>query len=161
MIRILLLLIVTSCAHKLFVPKAMLFPYGIYQHQVSLDVDGKNQSFSGVNRWSKTDLTVVALGPFDATLLRYKEDFVKYKKEIYIDRNFIPLSDEQAKLYLSVLRDIYSSDFSNCTKTLCRKTFYGQEFLFDLDAEKKVTNIRFSRGKIKINVAVESYEAIL
>jgi hypothetical protein len=139
----------------------MLFPYGTYQHQVKLEVQGRTYQFPGLNRWTKEDLSLVALGAFDVTLLKYQETFKNNKKEIYLDKTFIPLNEEKALMYLSIVKDLYSLDHSICQKKLCRKSFYGQEFLMDLSDTGEVSQIRLSRGEMKITIEVMSYEKIL
>lgn len=159
MMRWLLLLILTSCAYQSRVyPK--LFPYGIYQHEVTVTADKKSMTFPGVNRWTSTDLTVVALGAFDTTLLKYKETFANGKKEIFLDKNFIPISDEKAMMYLSLIRKLYELDRSICERKLCHKSIYGQDFWFDLNDAGEVSTIRMSRDEAKIKIQVVGYEKI-
>jgi hypothetical protein len=159
MMRLLVLLILTSCAYQSRVyPK--LFPYGTYQHEVTITADKKSMTFPGVNLWTPDDLTVVALGAFDTTLLKYKETFANGKKEIFVDRNFIPLSDEKAKMYLSIIRKLYELDRSICERKTCRKSIYGQEFIFDLNEAEDVSSIRVLRDETKITIKVVGYEKL-
>lgn len=154
----LIFLLLASCAFKPKPPKPKLFPFGTYQHLVTVDVKGQKFQFPGMNQWTQTHLLVVALGAFDMTVMRYKESFKPTKKEIFIDHNVIPLSDEKMLLYLSILKDIYSLDHSICKEKLCRDSFYGQDFYFDLDENGAVKSIRATRENVKLNVEVVSYE---
>lgn len=159
MIKYLVLsLLIFSCAQK--PPAEKLFPYGLYHHQVSLNVKGSAHNFTGVNKWTPEQLTLVALGAFDVTLIKYSEDLVTFKQEIYVDPNFLPLTDEKAKAYLAFMKNFYSLDRSICKDKVCRKSFYGMEFFIHLNDAKAVKDIKFERGDVKVNIQVVGYEKI-
>jgi hypothetical protein len=159
MIRYLIMAIVlVSCAQK--PPAERLFPFGVYHHQVSLNVKGSKHNFSGVNKWTKEQLTLIALGAFDVTLIRYSDDIVNNKQEVYVDKNFLPLTDEKAKSYLSYMKNFYSLDRSICSGKVCQKSFFGMDLLFHLNAANQVEHIKFKRGDMKVDIQVVGYEKI-
>ncbi|MBA2405529.1 MAG: hypothetical protein H0V66_12205 [Bdellovibrionales bacterium] len=154
----LLSLILLSCTSG--PPAEKLFPFGVYHHQVALDVKGNKHNFTGVNKWSRDQLTLTALGAFDVTLIKFTDDLVNNKQQVYVDRNFLPLTDEKAKSYLSYLKNFYSLDRSICQGKVCRKNFYGMEFLFDLNNLNQVERIKFTRDDVKVDIEVVGYEKI-
>lgn len=148
-----------SCASK--PPEEKLFPFGIYHHQVSLERSGRLYKFTGVNKWDKEQISLVALGPFDSTLLRYTEDLNNHKQELFSNYDFLPISDEKAKFYLSYVKNIYSLDRSSCQYKICRKSLNGFEFIFMLDELNQVEYIKFQQGDFKIDIQVVDFEKIL
>lgn len=153
---LILSLLLFSCTSK--PPGEKLFPYGVYHHEVALDVKGQSHNFMGVNKWTHDELTMVALGSFDVTLIKYFENLKSNKQEVYVNKNFLPLSDEKAKTYLGFLKKLYALDRSICDGKKCRESFFGQEFFFDLNDTNQVESIKFERGDVKVNVKVVGFE---
>ena len=158
MIRFLVLLFLfCSCATK--PPASKLFPFGVYRHQVTVERKGTTQSFSGVNKWTSHDLTLVALGAMDVTLIKYTENLMNGDQQVFIDENFIPMSEKQAKKYFGFVKEIYSLDRSICEKKRCHKKFYRtMDFYFDLNDANEVSEIWFEIRDAKVRIKVVGYE---
>ena len=116
-------------------------------------------SFQGINRSSPQELVLIALGAFNITLLKYKEEYTSLKKEIYVDKKLFSFKEEQLMFYLSVFKDIYALDRSICHKNKCHKRLYGQDFFFNLKEENlgEVSKIYFSRGSSEIEIEIIEY----
>lgn len=155
-----LLFLFFSCATRPPFPR--LFPFGVYQHQVTVESNGKTQTFFGVNKWSPQELTMVALGALDVTLVKYTENLKSGEKEVFIDKNFIPLTEQEAKEYLGHAKKIYSLDQSICEKKWCHKKIFGLVDLhFDLNDAHEVSEMRFEVRDSKVRIKVVGYEKSL
>lgn len=156
------LLFITACSN---IPNrekpAKLFPYGTYHHNISINLKDKDMSFPGVNLWSPEKFVVVGLGPMDMTIIKYDEDRVNYKKDLFINKELIPLDESRALQMISLLKEMYELDRSICTGKVCTKSFWGVPIIFELNAQDQVSKFHAERKGIKVNVDVTSYEKIL
>ncbi len=155
LLQLLLIVFISACASRK--DHRPLFPYGIYHHRVELVMKDKAMSFRGINLWSKDKLSLLALGDFDVTLLKYQEDFKSGHKEIYV-HDLLPLTGDQAKKYLSVVRSVYSLDHSICQERLCRTSFFGQEIQLNLNEKDEVSLITFERQGLQVRVLKDQTE---
>lgn len=155
------LILILSCATAPKEPpkNQRLFPYGLYKQEVSMMKEGKKIEFPAVTKWSRGLISMVVMGPMDVTLLKYDEDFINYKKTVYVDRNYVPLTDEKALFYFSYMKFLYSLDRSICEGKLCKYDFMGQQYLFDLGDADQVKQIRMKRGDKEMKVEIIRYEA--
>lgn len=159
MMKILVLLLFVSCASTRQ-SDPPLFPFGVYQHRVRLELKENAFEFDGANKWSREELSLVALGPLDVTILKYTENLKSGKKEVFVNPLFLPLDEDKAIFYLSFLRKLYELDRSICQGQNCQARFYGQVVNFELDASQQVKHIRTERSTTKIHIEVLGYEAI-
>jgi hypothetical protein len=140
---------------------AKLFPYGTYHHNISINLKGKEMNFPGINLWSAERFVVIGLGPMDITMIKYEEDRVNYKNNLFINKEMIPLDESKALQMISLLKDMYSWDKSICSGNECKKTYFGVPIIFDLNEKGEVSKFHAERQGVKVNVDVTSYEKIL
>jgi hypothetical protein len=162
LITILCLFALASCSNIPVREKpAKLFPFGTYHHNISIQLKDKDLSFPGLNLWTPEKFVVVGLGPMDVTIIKYEEDKVNYKKDLYINKEFIPLEESRALQMISLLKEMYELDRSICEGKQCKKSFWGVPILFDLNELDQVSKIHAERQGIKVNVDITSYEKVL
>jgi hypothetical protein len=92
--------------------------------------------------------------------LSYQEDFRTGHKHVFVN-DLLPITSEQAKKYLSVVRSLYSLDTSICRGNVCKTSLYGQELVMNLDEKGDVSTIHLEREGISVRVIRESYEGLL
>ncbi|MBY0414765.1 MAG: hypothetical protein K2Q18_11390 [Bdellovibrionales bacterium] len=156
-----LLILISSCSSVPKKPREMLFPYGLYQHKISLMIKDQLMSFPGINRWTEDRFVVIGLGPMDITMIKYDEDRVNYKKELYINKELIPLDEGRALQLIGLLKEMYSWDKSICKGKQCEKSYYGIPIIFELNDSDQVSKIKVERDRIRVNVEITNYEKIL
>lgn len=159
-VLLIFLLLVSGCSHYSAKKYSKLFPYGTYKHLIEIKSEKEKFSFQGLNRSSPDELIVAVLGGFDVTILKCRENYSTGEKEIYFDKNIIPMSEEKLFLYLSVFKKIYELDKSICEKNTCHERIYGQDLFFDFNEKGEVSLIRITRGKTKAKIKVVEYEKL-
>lgn len=162
LILYLVLIFLTACSSSPpKTPPAKLFPYGTYHHNISLLLKDKNMSFPGINLWSEERFVVIGLGPLDITMIKYEEDRINYKKDLYINKELIPMDESRALQLIGLLKEMYTWDRSICKGRECEKSYYGIPIRFELNEQDQVSKIKAERDRIKVNVDILSYEKIL
>lgn len=158
---LILLLIICSCATTPKVPVEKLFPFGTYHHNVIVTTKTNTMSFRGINQWTKERFIVVSLGPMDMTMIKYEENKIAYTKDLYINKELIPLEEKQALQLLSFLKDMYDWDKSICNGSQCSKRVWGIPVKMELNTQNQVSKISVENDNIKVIVDVTAYEKIL
>ena len=161
MIKYLALLFLYSCASIPKVPVAKLFPFGIYHHNVVVKTRTNTMTFVGINQWTKERFVVVGLGPMDMTMIKYEENKIAYTKNLYINKELIPLEERHAMQLLSLIKDMYDWDQSICEDLHCSKSVWGIPVKIELNLEKQVSQISVSKDNITVVVDVTAYEKVL
>lgn len=158
----LLIIFLSSCTSA---PKKMtgeeLFPYGIYQHQISVHTKNDILNFQGINQWTAEKFVVVGLGPMDMTVIKYEEDRVSYTKNLFINHEIIPISEDQAYKLMSLMREMYTWDRSICKDKICENSYWGLPIKLELGEKNQVSKIIVVRGDVEVVVDVKNYEAVL
>ena len=117
-------------------------------------------NFTGINKWTETELSMVAISDFGLTLLKYVEDLKNNEKQVYVNKDILPLNESQVIKYLSFMKNIYELDKSICEEKTCKESFYGQEIRFLLNDQKQVSEIEFGRNDLKVNIQVVKFEPL-
>ena len=160
----LIFLFLVSCSNMPKKPAPeKLFPFGTYHHNISFEVKAKEiaMSFTGINQWTKERFVVVGLGPMDMTMIKYTENKENYTKDLYINKELIPIDEDRALKLMSLMKDMYSWDRSICEDKKCRDTFWGIPINIELNDQYQVSKIMVSQGGVVVNVDVTSYEKAL
>lgn len=161
MIKYLALLFLFSCASTPKVPVAKLFPFGTYHHNVKVTTKTNEMSFVGINQWTKERFVVVGLGPMDMTMIKYEENKVAYTKDLYINKELMPLEERHALQLLSLIKDMYDWDRSICEGQHCSKRVWGIPVKIELNTENQVSQISVAKDNITVVVDVTAYEKVL
>ncbi len=152
----------TACSSA---PKKMtgqeIFPYGIYQHQITVHTKNTTLNFQGINQWTAEKFVVVGLGPMDMTVLKYEEDRVAYTKNLFINKEILPIDESRAYQLISLLREMYSWDRSICKEKICEDSYWGLPIKIELGEKNQVSKILVVRGDIEVIVDVKNYETVL
>lgn len=105
------MLLLSSCAKapvKPPPPGAGVYPYGIYQHRVSIRVKqpAKDFDMKGVVSYKPDRLSVVGLSAFGTTVFRITEDFKtgKIEKEFYLE--IMKQNSERFEYFYALIREL-------------------------------------------------------
>lgn len=156
-----LLLLLCSCATTPKAPVEKLFPYGTYHHSVVVTTKTNKMSFTGINQWTKERFVVVGLGPMDMTMIKYEENKINYTKDLYINKELIPLEERHALQLLSLIKEMYDWDKSICDGLQCSKRVWGIPVKMELNEKNQVSEISVEKDNIKVVVDITAYEKIL
>lgn len=156
-----LLLTICSCATTPKVPVEKLFPFGTYHHNIMVTTNASIMNFTGINQWTKEHFIVVGLGPMDMTMIKYEENKIAYTKNLYINKELLPLEERQALQFLSFLKDMYDWDTSICNGSECSKRVWGIPVKMEIGAQGYVSKISVEKDNIKVIVDITAYEKIL
>jgi len=85
-IAVLLLLTLAGCSHAPKRPplEEMAFPFGVYQHKITVLANGKRLALTGVLENKPAMIRVVGLSPVGTTSLRVQEDLLTHNLQVEV-----------------------------------------------------------------------------